>query len=293
MQSPRCVSLMHNVLESRKISLYKYLTMILPPLHGKLNQSDFFIYAAADSTYFDQYGKTLINSVLKHTPYGVHMHIYNPTDAQIAFCDSIDRVSATWEYITQHDLQSAIDFWSKPHLTEPYLSRRNRMLGIKVVDKTLSIKDNVQQWLFKTYYACARFVRLADITDANSTFLAIDVDGLVRGNFNYQFADNKDFYLYKKDKGGYLAGALLLSGSDGGRKFMLHLTDMIKSEMSKDNIYWFLDQWALDQIVDQYDKGYLPINYIDWYMDPKSAIWSAKGKRKHLTVFTQEQKKYL
>ena len=267
--------------------------MILPTLHGNLSQQDFFIYAAADSTYFDQYGKTLINSVQRNTKYGVHIHIYNPTQEQIDFCHNTSNVSVTWEYFDEKTLASAIKFWSSPNLKEPYLSRRNRMLGTKVVDKNLPVKENVEKWLFKTYYACVRFIRLAEITDQNSKFLAIDVDGLVRDNFSYQFDDNRDFYLHEKDKGGHLAGALLLNGTSAGRQFILELGNTIRTEIEQDNIYWFLDQWALDQIADQYNKGYLPINYIDWYMAATSAIWSAKGKRKYLKTFIDEQKLYL
>lgn len=267
--------------------------MILPPLQGNLNQQDFFIYAAADSKYFDQYGRALINSVTRNTTYGVHMHLYNPTSEQIDYCNQLDRVSVTWETVTHKDMASTIKFWASSKLDEPYLSRRNKMLGTKVVDKNLPIKENVEQWLFKTYYACMRFVRLAEMTDQSSKFLAIDVDGLVRDTFAYNFRDQKDFYLHEKEKGGHLAGALLLNGTEAGRRFLLQLADVIRTEIEQDNIYWFLDQWALDQIVDHYNKGYLPIGYIDWYMASSSAIWSAKGKRKHLTVFLEEQKKYL
>jgi hypothetical protein len=270
----------------------KYLTMILPPLQGNLSQTDFFIYAAADSVYFEQHGRALINSVLANTTYGVHIHIYNPTSEQICFCESLDRVSATWEFVGVENLSTAIDFWSNPMLDDPYLSRRKKMLGTKVVDKSLPLKENVQQWLFKTYYACARFIRLAEMLSGPVECLAIDVDGVVRKKFNYQFADHRDFYLHEKEKGGHLAGAILFTNSIVGHQFLQQLSHIIETEIAQDNIYWFLDQWALDQIVDEYNKGYLPLNYIDWYMKPDSAIWSAKGKRKELAVFKEEQKRY-
>jgi hypothetical protein len=271
----------------------KYLTMILPPLHGKLSQSDFFVYAAADSTYFDIHGRALINSVIRNTNYGVHLHLYNPTDAQLDFCNQLDRVSITWEYVAPQDMDSAIKLWSKPDLGEPYLSRRNKMLGIKVVDRSLTTEQNVKQWLFKTYYACMRFVRLSEMLTQPAEFLAIDVDGLVRKNFEYKLPDQKDFYLHEKAKGGHLAGAILSTGSADSLKFVQRHAAMIKQEIEQDNIFWFLDQWALDRIVNNYNKGYLPIDYIDWYMNPASAIWSAKGKRKDLEVFKQEQRKYI
>lgn len=267
--------------------------MILPPLHGSLTKSNFFIYAAADSEYFNTHGKALVNSIIRNTDYNIHIHIYNPTNQQLEFCNQCDRISVTWEHVTLDDLQSAIQLWSNPNLSEPYLSRRNKMLGIKVVDRRLSVSDNIQQWLFKTYYACMRFVRLSEMLPKPAKFLAIDVDGIVRKNFNYEFTDQRDFYLHEKDKGGHLAGAILSSGNANSLQFVREHARIIKQEIEHDNIFWFLDQWALDRIVNQYNKGYLPIDYIDWYMNTNSAIWSAKGKRKDLEVFKQEQRKYL
>jgi hypothetical protein len=63
--------------------------------------------------------------------------------------------------------------------------------------------------------------------------------------------------------------------------------------MDQDDLYWFLDQIVLDQLVPQYHKGLLPMSYIDWAMRNESAIWSAKGKRKELEIFKQEQRKYI
>lgn len=266
--------------------------MKLPPLQGTLNQSNFFIYAAADAKYFDDYGIALINSVIKNTPHGVHMHVYNPRPDQIERCLSTPRVSITWETFEPSQFDSAVKFWTRPDLAEPYLSRRNKMLGIKVVEKNLTLQENVSIWLKKTYYACVRFIRLAELVQQPMPFLAIDVDGVVRAPFQYEFDDNKDFYLHLKEKGGHLAGVLLGTKCPKSVEFIQQLGNNIHQEFERDNIYWFLDQHCLDNLVDQYNKGYLPLSYIDWYMKPESAIWSAKGKRKYLEVFLQELKKY-
>ena len=44
---------------------------MMPPLQGILNQPNFFIYAACDPGYFDEFGPALINSVLKNTTFEV------------------------------------------------------------------------------------------------------------------------------------------------------------------------------------------------------------------------------
>lgn len=265
--------------------------MYISPLQGKLDQSGFFIYAAADAGYFDRHGIPLINSVTQNTPHGIHLHLYNPRPDQIAFCQQTDRVSVTWETLTQEQFQSAFDFWKPDVIPEPYMSRKRKMLGLKQYELKGNDLDSLRTWLWKTYYACMRFVRLAEIVQQPCEFLAIDVDGLVRAPFATQF-DNHDFYLYQKDKGGHLAGAILYSARPGTLQFIQQLATIIRREIEQDNIYWFLDQHSLDQIVNQYHKGLLPLSYIDWHMHTDSAIWSAKGKRKELEVFKQEQRKY-
>jgi hypothetical protein len=71
------------------------------------------------------------------------------------------------------------------------------------------------------------------------------------------------------------------------------LAAAIKHEIEADNIYWFLDQHCLDRLIPGFNRGLLPISYVDWHMRPDSAIWSAKGKRKELEIFKKELGRYL
>ena len=185
--------------------------------------------------------------------------------------------------------KTAIKFWSQDNLPEPYASRKKKMLGMKQIDNN----QDVPKWVLKTYYACMRFVRLAEIGNRPQALLSIDVDGLVRKTFEHQLPGDRDFYLYLKEKGGHLAGAILFTERTGSLKFIRALADVIRKEIEQDNIYWFLDQNTLDKIIPKYNRGLLPIDYIDWHMNVNSSIWSAKGKRKELEVFKREQQKYL
>jgi hypothetical protein len=142
----------------------------------------------------------------------------------------------------------------------------------------------------QTYYACARFVRLAEILADGSTCLAIDVDGIVRRNFSMYINDQHDVFLYQKKCGGHLAGALLLP--ETCYQFITEFAHNISKNIHSDNIYWFMDQVVLDDVVSRHNVGLLPMSYIDWEMSLPSAIWSAKGQRKELEIFTNEQKKY-
>ncbi len=262
--------------------------MLLPPIQGTFKQDKFFIYVAADTAYFDRFGRSLINSVMRNTDFGVHVHLYNPTDSQLEFIKNNHRTSATWEITASDQFDSAVKFWSQPTLPEPYASRRNKMLGLK----QFSDSADLANWIRKTYYACMRFVRLAEFVTVPRAFLEIDIDGIVRKPFVTKFNDRKDFYLYQKDKGGHLAGSILYTDTERSLDFVKDLGQRIQQQIEQDNLYWFLDQHCLDDSVKSFDRGLLPISYVDWHMKPDSAIWSAKGKRKELEVFKQEQNKY-
>jgi hypothetical protein len=74
--------------------------MQLPPLLGNLDQNKFFIYAAADSIYFDLHARPLVNSIITNTPeYGAHIHIYNPRQDQIDFCRNLENITCTYEHL--------------------------------------------------------------------------------------------------------------------------------------------------------------------------------------------------
>ena len=243
--------------------------MKLPPLLGNLDQNKFFIYAAADTVYFDLHARPLIKSIIANTPqYGVHIHIYNPRQDQIDFCRSYSTVTCTYEHLNYEDFEKMY----KKGRTQ------SRAEFVKLVQQT--------------YYACMRFVRLAELLRPGQRCLSIDVDGLVRGQFSDELG-SEDFYLYEKPKDGtHLAGAILFNGKAGSHEFLQEYARRLQKSIGEDDLYWFLDQVILDQLVPNYKKGLLPMSYIDWAMRPESSIWSAKGKRKELDIFKQEQSKY-
>jgi len=261
--------------------------MILPPLRRDSEPINFFVYAAADEKYFDLYAKTLINSTIKNTPnYEIHIHIYNPRQDQIDFCKK-PNVSCSYEYIDNEIFENIRDNWYKK---SNFTNERQRQMRKK--GETLG-PEELLKLVRQTYFACARFIRLAEIKKSNQPCLAIDVDGLVRKMFLYQLPEAVDFYLYEKPKDGtHLAGALLFNTSQGSDDFLKEYSSKLRQSIEQDDLYWFLDQVILDNIVPKYQKGLLPMSYIDWAMRPESAIWSAKGKRKELSVFKQEQQKY-
>jgi hypothetical protein len=261
--------------------------MQLPPLLGNLDQPKFFVYAAADTVYFDLHARPLINSITSNTPgYGVHIHIYNPRPDQIDFCRSRASVTCTYEHPDEQGFQQAADYW----LTRSTFSNDRQQQMHKKGQKFG--RDELLTLIRQTYYACGRFTRLAELLRPGQRCLSIDVDGLVRKPFTDQLGA-EDFYLYQKPKDGtHLAGAILFNGTAGSHEFLQEYAQRLRASIGQDDLYWFLDQLILDQVVPGYRKGLLPMSYIDWAMRDESAIWSAKGKRKELDIFKNEQRKY-
>ena len=261
--------------------------MMLPTLQGSLTQQKFFVYAAADTAYFDIHARPLINSARANSPeLGLHIHIYDPRPDQIEFCQQAG-VGVSYEYLDDSHFDLVCSYWqSRTDFTN---DRQKQMAKKGRVNGPVELKKLIKQ----TYYACMRFVRLAELLQPGDRCLSIDVDGLVRGAVDTDLG-SADFYLYEKPKDGtHLAGALLFNGHPGSHAFLQEYAAVLRTNIERNELYWFLDQLILDQLVPRYNKGLLPMSYIDWAMREDSPIWSAKGKRKELDIFKQEQRKYL
>lgn len=263
--------------------------MKLPPLQGNLDQPNFFIYVACDYNYFNEFGPALINSVLKNTEFGVHLHLYNPTQEQINHCRSIDRVSITYEVVPIEMFNLAAEQWKTVPADPELADRRRRIITAMRKGKDTDIQQRIQ----RTYFASARFIRLQQLIRPTSKLLAIDIDAIVRGNFP-ELDSSHDFYIHyiSGRKARYLAGGVYLTGNSDSYNFLTEYANILKINIDADNLYWGIDQDVLTDLVPKYRWSNLPMKYIDWEMQDCSYIWTAKGTRKDLAVFVNEKKKY-
>jgi hypothetical protein len=267
----------------------KYLTMLMSELHGKCTQSQFFIYTACDTNYFAEFGQALVISILRNSTAGIHVHLYNPSTNQLAWCEAHPRLSTTWEWVDLDLFATAATAWSveptDPVRLDQY--RRTQTAMSKSNDR------NIQQRMQRTYYACARFIRLQQMILPGAQVLAIDSDAVVRSSVP-ELPATVDFYLHHISgrKARYLAGGLYLTGTAGSHGFLNSYANVLSQAIAQDHLYWGLDQDVLNNIVPRYQHGQLPTSYIDWEMRADSFVWTAKGRRKDLAVFVNELKKY-
>ncbi len=267
--------------------------MILPSMSGSVDQKDFFVYTAADSVYFDNFGKQFIQSIKHNTNYGVHIHLYDPTPEQLNYCLETDKVSFTYEKTTNEQFKPAIEYWSRDDLSELDTDRKRIMVDLMTNLNKWYPDDDLIKWIYKTYYASMRFVRLAEIINHPCKFINLDIDALVRAPIQIDFDNENDMYVYTNHNGNYLAGSIFYPAKESTVKFIKELGNNIKEEIEKDNLYWFLDQYCLDAVANKYKVGFLPKDYIDWDLKTDTAIWTLKGWRKKNPVFIEEAKKYL
>lgn len=248
----------------------------------KTPNTDFFIYAAADSVYFERYGKAFVNSILQNTDYHVHIHLFNPTEDQVRWCDIRDhRLTFSIKAIDTNACNLIASKWA---VRKDFSNKREQQM---FDNGKLHGFQSLAKIVENTLYACGRFTKLPYLLQEGQRCLSLDIDGIVRKPFDTGLKEH-DLYLYQKPSGEHLAGAIMVNSLSFAMEYSLWLME----EIERDNVYWFLDQVILDDLVVNYDKGLLPKGYVDWDFAEDSAIWSAKGKRKDFTVFMNEQLKY-
>jgi hypothetical protein len=255
--------------------------MILPEFDTSLTKSNFFFYTACDSAYFDEFGIVLANSIKKNTDATLHFHLFNPKEEQLEYCRKMN-ISLSYENVDIKLFQKAADKWNQDNA---HKERKREILQAMAKSGDKEIIERMQ----KTYFACARFIRLSQLLSKPTSMFAIDVDAVVRKSIPVL---NKecDFYIHKNRQ--FLAGGIYLTGTQNSLRFLQEYSSYLTENILRDDLYWTLDQAILDNIVPKYEYSELPRSLIDWDMKPDSCIWTAKGRRKELNVFKQEQSKY-
>lgn len=253
--------------------------MQIPQVQGYVNAQDFVVYTACDHDYFNQFGKIFCRSVQQVGQAPVHVHLFNPDNDQLKWCND-NNIGATWEHTSELNFAPAVERLTRTG-GEPL--RRSQVAISKGGD------SNLQQRLEKTYYACVRFIRLAQMP---GTVFACDIDAVVRKAIP-RLSIDKDFYIHQifGPKARFLAGGLYLNPN--ARDFVQAYANVLESKIQQDILYWSLDQDVLDPLVPRFNYGQLPESLIDWNMRPESVIWTAKGARKNNNSFVNEQQKYV
>jgi len=264
--------------------------MLMSPLLGNLPETDKVFYIAADENYFNDYGKPLISSIRKHFTEHIHFHLYNPSEDTLNFC-ATNSVSYSYEYFNHQSIDNAFQIYKNLNEDEELNRRRSKM--IKLGENVEKIRSE----LVRTYYACARFIRLDQLLSKPTYVVMLDTDSLVRRKFSLP-QEQYDIHIFEKthkkhvDYVQHLASTVFYTGTVASRRLIKDHARLILEEFEKDTLYWFLDQETLDIVIQKYRKKSLPQEFVDFDLQEFSYIWCAKGPRKNLAVWRNEISKF-
>ena len=264
--------------------------MNIPQLYGNFPDDDIVFFVAADEKYFNLYGKNLISSIKQNFDHSIHFHLYNPSDDTKSFCKN-NQIYFSYEYFDENSVENAFEIYQEPIMDTELARRRSKM--IKIGDPILKIRNE----LIRTYYACARFVRLHELLTNPTYVVMLDTDSLVRKPFTLP-SKQYDIHIFEKKHKKHvsytqhLASTIFYTGTEGSFKLIRDHANLILEEFKKDTFYWFLDQETLDIVIQKYKKNPLAKYFVDFDMEEYSFIWCAKGKRKSQQVWIDESSRY-
>jgi hypothetical protein len=247
------------------------------------------VYAACDGEYFQQFAGALANSVVANTDLDIHFHLFDPQPHHLDWCQTHPRVTFSYETVSPAWFDTAVKFWQAP-LQDPIKQKQlERICNAMSKGRDRDLHHRLQ----KTYYACVRFIRLAELFNPDFHMFAMDVDAVVRSALASPGSQH-GFYIHRIHgrRARYLAGGIWLNPCISNLAFLQEYNQAIRDYFDLDYIYWGIDQDVLEHIVPRHDHGDLPIGLIDWNMHPSSAVWTAKGARKDHQEFVAVKSSY-
>jgi hypothetical protein len=236
-------------------------TQLLPPLQGELPAPDGrpMIFAAADPRYFDWFAKRFVESAFR-TSGGARLHLH-------CFEPRLETARALDRWAERHPERFT---WTSEHLPSHLGVGRPRVI----------------------YYQASRFVRIAQLVEQGHAVLGLDIDCEVRQDLLAATAGaaQADVGLYFRPHQfdpakRVLAACFLATPTAAGQRFVRHTADMIARHLMLGEPSEKLDQICLYWTYLRRDRALrvwtVPKSLADWHMHPNSAVWMAKGPRKH------------
>ena len=148
----------------------------------------------------------------------------------------------------------------------------------------------------RTYFACARFLRLAELLPLlGLPILCLDADSLVVAALDFASLGKAGLALVQRDEKGPMAeslavfnGSIWLRHTGPVQKLITAVAGEIVQAFGNGSAAWYLDQAAMGRQIAKAgpDSGVvnLPAQFADWHFLDTSSIWAAKGMRKYACV---------
>ncbi len=221
------------------------------------------LFSACDSRYVD-FAIPLVRSVERFSPgFAVLLHVVNPTD------DVRARLAA--------------------------LARELERTRLSVSYETVDLSGSSAE-LQRTYFACARFLRLPELLrQTNVPVLVLDADSLVVAPIDLDFTNKLDaeVCLRRRDLGtdvpehvAVATGSVWVRPTEPAIAFFDALRQSITEAFAGGTAGWFVDQAMFARLMhargEQVKIRNIKSKYADWEFKDDSIVWAAKGERKWL-----------
>lgn len=132
---------------------------------------------------------------------------------------------------------------------------------------------------FRTLCACIRFIRIPEIFDDNARVLSFDCDVIANNTIPQEkFLEDTNNSKVTLKKGNRALASTVTFGLDN---FRHEYREKLLHNFSINNIYWFLDQDVLDEMIRENRLGTMFLEWTGTKMTPTQMIWTAKGERKN------------
>ena len=132
---------------------------------------------------------------------------------------------------------------------------------------------------FRTLCACIRFARIPEIFEDTARILSFDCDVIANNTIPIEkFIEDTNFSKVTLKKGNRALASTVTFGNDS---FRHEFRQRLLHHFSIDNIYWFLDQDLLDELIKENRLSTMFLEWTGTKMTPSQMIWTAKGERKN------------
>jgi len=230
--------------------------------------SDLILYLACDPGYLDRFGLAALSSFVEaHAGHNlaVHLHLYDPTDA------------------ARSQIQAAA-----------------HNLGCHIVTTSEISPQDIPSKDLGTYYACARFCRLAEAFPSyQAPVIAIDADALIRRNCLPLIQRTPHIGMtwshHTVPWNRYPAGFLALQPTQTSHDFLVDVARIIDDSLSRKQHLWFLDQWAIVIAAQKLATSRHTFRKYPWQwtynteFGENAFVWQANDARKHIDgIYLQE-----
>ena len=139
---------------------------------------------------------------------------------------------------------------------------------------------------FRTLCACIRFIRIPEIFEDTAKILSFDCDVIANKTIPQEkFLEDTSKSKVTLKKGNRALASTVTFGDDN---FRHEFRERLVHHFSIDNIYWFLDQDVLDEMIKENRLGTMFLEWTGTKMTPDRMIWTAKGDRKISRVQYQQ-----